>query len=133
MGSFDAETLSQQLAALGRDLQQEVINLGELEEAAVDAEGEFRRLESEYDDALDRALIEAEGTMELRKAQARIKCSAPRVLMQEASLDWGRAKGRVRTQNANLSALHKRIEIGRSLLSRERALLSLTTSGVDVL
>jgi hypothetical protein len=130
--SYDAETLAQQLAALGRDLQTEVQRLGELEEEAVDAEGEFRQLESDYDDALDEAVINAEGSMELRKAQARIKCSAARRVMQEASLDWGRAKGRVRTQNANLSAIHKRIEIGRSLLSRERALLSLSTSGVDV-
>jgi hypothetical protein len=123
--SFDAEVLAQQLAQLGRDLQDEVKYLGLLEETAVDCEGEFRRLEADYDDQLDRALIDAEGAMELRKAQARVKCSGARVLMQEASLDWGRAKGKVRTQNANLSAIHKRIDVGRSLLSREKALLSL--------
>lgn len=125
MSAYEAEILAQQLARLGRDLQDEVVRLGELEEEAVDHEAEFRKLETEYDDALDRALIDAEGTMELRKAAARIKCHPGRILMTEASLDWARAKGRVRTQNANLSAIGKRIEVGRSLLSREKALLSL--------
>jgi hypothetical protein len=69
--------------------------------------------------------------MELRKAQARIKCEAAEILAEEASLDWTRTKARVRTQNANLSAIGKRIEVGRSLLSREKSLLSLTNSGVD--
>jgi hypothetical protein len=131
MSAFDAETLANQLAALGRDLQSEVIILGGLEEYSVDCEGEYRRLETEYEDQLDRALLAAEGTMELRKAAARIKCSPAKIIMLDAGLDWSRAKGKIRTQNANLTALRSRIDIGRSLLSRERALLSLTSSGVD--
>ena len=129
MSSYEAEVLAKQLAALGRDLSDEVLRLGELEEESVDLEGEFRKLETIYEDSLDRALIEAEGTMELRKAAARIRCSDGKVSMQEASLDWARAKARVRTQNANLSAIGKRIEVGRSLLSREKSLLSLSGIG----
>jgi hypothetical protein len=129
--TFDAEILARQLGNLGRDLQGEVIHLGELEEEAVDAEGAYRRLEREHEIETARALLAADGSMELRKAQARLKCEAAEVLAEEASLDWARTKARVRTQNANLSAIGKRIEIGRSLLSREKALISLTNSGVD--
>lgn len=129
--TFDAEILARQLGQLGRDLQDEVIHLGELEEEAVDAEGVYRRLEREHEIETARALLAADGSMELRKAQARLKCEAAEVLAEEASLDWARTKARVRTQNANLSAIGKRIEIGRSLLSREKALISLTNSGVD--
>ena len=57
MSGYEAEVLAQQLAQLGRDLSAEVVILGELEEAAVDAEGEFRRLEAEHDDNLDRAFL----------------------------------------------------------------------------
>ena len=133
MSSFDAETLVRQLAALGRDLQDEVINLGEYEEEAVDAEGKFRRLDALYEDALARSVLKSnQGSAEMRKAEARLQCIEDREAMQDASLEMSRAKAKVRTQSANLSAIHKRCEIGRSLLSRERALLSLTNSGVDV-
>jgi len=127
--SYDAEVLAQQLAALGRDLQTEVRILGELEEAAVDAEGAYRLLESEFDDAVDEAFLAFDGSVEVRKAQARTTTKSYRLNAHEAYLEWGKAKGRVRTQNANLQALHKRVEIGRSLLSREKALLSLSGIG----
>jgi hypothetical protein len=129
VSSFDAEVLARQLAQLGRDLQDEVVRLGELEEAAVDREGDFRKREAAHSDAIDRALLNAEGTMSLREAQARLACAGERTLKLEASLEWSRAKGRVHTQQANLQAIHKRCEIGRSLLSREKALLSLSGIG----
>ena len=131
MGAFDAETLARQLAQLGRDLTEEVERLGELEEEAADAEGNFRRLESAYDDCVDRAFLDAQGTEAKRKAEAKLTCSAERTAKQEASIEWNKAKGRVFTQNANLNAIRTRIDIGRSLLSRERALLGLASSGVD--
>ncbi len=129
MTAYDAEMLSRQLAALGRDLSDEVARMGELEEESVDREGEFRRLESAYDDAYDRAFLDAEGAQEIRKATARLECIKERDLKLEANLAWNRAKGRVHTQSANLQAIHRRIEVGRSLLSREKALLSLSGIG----
>ena len=103
--------------------------MGELEEESVDREGDFRRLESAYDDAYDRAFLDAEGAQETRKATARLECTKERDLKLEANLEWNRAKGRVHTQQANLRAIHDRIEVGRSLLSREKALLSLSGIG----
>lgn len=127
--SYSAEVLAQQLAALGRDLDAEVIVLGEYEEASADAEGEFRRLKAAYDDCIDYAFLHAEGSVDLRKAEARLACTADRARMHEANTDWDKARGRVFTQQANLRALHDRIDIGRSLLSREKALLSLSGIG----
>lgn len=129
MSAYDAETLARQLAALGRDLSDEVARMGELEEEAVDREGDFRWQESAYDDAFDRAFLDADGAQETRKATARLACTKERSLKLEANLEWNKAKGRVHTQTANLRALHDRIEIGRSLLSREKALLSLSGIG----
>ena len=126
MGSFDAETLARQLAALGRDLQDEVIRLGELEEEAVEAEGKYRQLDEAYEDALAKGMLDSDrGSAEARKAEARLGVTSYRLEAHVAYLEWGRAKGRLRTQQASLTALHKRIEVGRSLLSREKALLSL--------
>lgn len=123
--SYSAEILAQQLAQLGRDLDAEVIVLGEYEEASADAEGEFRRLKALYEDCMDRTFLAGEGGVDLRKAEARLACTTERTQMHEANLEWDKARGRVFTQNANLRALHDRIDIGRSLLSREKSLLSL--------
>ena len=129
MSAFEAETLARQLAALGRDLDAEVIVLGEYEEASANAEGEFRRLKALYEDCMDKIFLQNEGGVDARKAEARLACSTERTLMQEANLEFDRAKGRVFTQNANLRALHDRIDIGRSLLARERALISIAGTG----
>jgi ribonucleoside-triphosphate reductase (thioredoxin) len=131
--SFDAETLAQQLGQLGRDLSQEVIHLGLLEEDAVDCEGEYHRLDEEHKDREAQEFLHAEGTVDTRRNIARIKAIPARLLAQDAWLEWKRASARLRTQQANLNALHKRIEIGRSLLSREKALIGLTNSGVEAL
>jgi len=129
VNAFDADTLARQLAQLGRDLQDEVKYLGELEEAAVDAEGKYRSKETSLEWAQDKAFLDFDGSVEVRKAQSRQTTLSYQMEAREAYLEWGRAKGRVRTQNANLQALHKRVEIGRSLLSREKALLSLSGIG----
>jgi hypothetical protein len=129
VSNFDAETLARQLAQLGRDLQDEVKYLGELEEAAVDAEGVYRSKETSLEWAQDKAFLDFDGSVEVRKAQSRQTTLSYQMESREAYLEWGKAKGRLRTQQANLSALHKRVEIGRSLLSREKALLSLSGIG----
>lgn len=130
MSSYDAEVLARQLASLGRDLQDEVERLGELEEDAVDAEGRYRHLDALYEDALAQAVLHStQGAADSRKADARLQCVEPRTTMMDANTEWNRAKAMVRTQQASLQALHKRIEIGRSLLSREKALISLAGTG----
>jgi hypothetical protein len=126
MSSFDAETLARQLAQLGRDLQDEVAALADFEEQAVNAEGKYRTYDALYEDALASCLLRSgQGNSEARKAEARLQCIDPRLVMQQAYTEWGHAKAAVRSQQANLTALHKRIEIGRSLLSREKALIGL--------
>jgi predicted nucleic acid-binding Zn-ribbon protein len=127
--SWDAETLAQQLAQLGRDLQEEITLLGELEEECVTAEGEYRRLQDLYEDEFHQAFINLPGSVESRKAAARLECVTAREASSEAYLQWNRLKGQVRVQNASLSALRSRIDIGRSLLSREKSLLSLAGTG----
>lgn len=129
MSGYEAETLARHLADLGRDLDAEVIVLGELEEAAADAEWAFRKLEAAYDDCTDAAFLDGKGSVDSRKAQARLACTAERALKQEANTEWSKARGRVFTQQASLKALHGRIEIGRSLLSREKTLISLAGVG----
>jgi len=129
VSAYDAETLAQQLGQLGRDLQDEVVVLGKLEEEAVAAEGRYRAKEYAYNDAMDRAFLDLPGSVEVRKAQARTTTGSYWHDSQDAYLEWSRAKGRVRTQNANLSAIRTRIDVGRSLLSREKALLSLSGVG----
>lgn len=129
MTYYDAETLARQLAQLGRDLDDEVKVLGVLEEAAADAEGFFRKLESAYDDCLDQAFLDANGNVDSRKAQARLACAVERAAKQEASTEWNKARGKVFTQNANLTAIRVRIDIGRSLLSREKSLMALAGTG----
>lgn len=128
--SYEAEALVRQLAQLGRDLSDEVERLGEMEEDGVDAEGRYRYLDALYEDAIARSLLDSEQrSAESRKAEARLNCIKEREAAQEANLEMSRAKARTRTQQANLSAIGKRIEVGRSLLARERSLLSLSGIG----
>lgn len=130
MSAFDAEVLVNQLAQLGRDLQSEVKQLGMLEEAAVEAEGEYRRLDAEHDDRIAQEFLDCDtGAVEHRKMVARLKAVPARLIAEDAWLEWGRAKARLRTQQANLQALHRRVEIGRSMLSREKTLISLAGTG----
>jgi hypothetical protein len=128
-GEYQAETLVRQLAQLGRDLQDGVSLLGEYEEEAVAAEGRYRAREYAYNEKMDREFLGAQGSVETRKAAARIATGSYWADSQEAYLEWGRAKAGVRVQNASLTAIRTRIDIGRSLLSREKALLSLSGMG----
>ena len=124
--------LANQLSQLGRDLQLEITLLGEMEEAAVEAEGQYRSLDAAHEDDLARAFLRARGTnAEARKAEARLDCIQSRLIADQANLDWNRKKAQLRTQHANISALHRRIEVGRSLLSREKALVGLELSGIS--
>lgn len=124
--SFDAQVLAQQLAQLGQDLTAEVSKLGRLEESCVDAEASYRQLQETYEDALAAAFLRAQGSnADARKAEARLKAADTRAAAEAAWKAWTVLKAQVRTQQASLQALHRRCEIGRSLLSREKTLLSL--------
>lgn len=129
MSSFDAEILAQQLAALGRDLDREVKHLGVLDETSVEAEGLYRRLDEEHQDRVAQEFLDGEGAVESRKMQARLKAVPARLTAEDAWLEWSRAKAKLRTQQASIQAIHRRIEIGRSMLSREKALMSLAGVG----
>ena len=126
MSAWDAETLVRQLSDLGLALDEAVGHLGVLDEAAVEAEGEYRRLSEEHEDRVAQEFIKGDGSVELRKMQARLKAIPARLLAEEAWLEWNRAKAKLRTQQASIQAVHRRIEIGRSMLSREKALMSLS-------
>lgn len=129
MGSWDAEVLTRQLAQLGRDLDDEVRHLGELDMRCVEAEGEFRRLDDEHGDRVAQEFLNAEGAVETRKMIARLKAVPARLDAGEAWLEWNKYRAQLRTQQASIQALHRRVEIGRSMLSREKALISLTGTG----
>jgi hypothetical protein len=125
VSSFEAEVLARQLAQLGRDLDAEVIILGDMEHAAVSAEWKYRTLLDAHKDDLAREFLHAEGSVDKRSNIARLECIASREIAEEAWRQWQDGRADVWTQKENLSALHERISIGRSLLSREKALLSL--------
>jgi hypothetical protein len=129
MSSFDAEVLASQLAQLGRDLQDEVKHLAMLEHAAVDSESTYRHTQVNLQKVLDEGYLSVKGNVEERKAQARLKAEAQQLDLEDAYREWGITKADVRIQQASLSALHRRCEIGRSLLSREKALISLAGVG----
>jgi hypothetical protein len=105
------DLVMRQLGDLGRELGAEIDTLATLEELAVDAEGDYRR-----DFAI--SYRNATGTLEDRK--------------QWATFDndvqwrtWGKAAAAVRRQRESLKALHARIDIGRTMASREKALAAL--------
>lgn len=124
--------LARQLSDLGRDLQDEIATLADMELAAVQAEADFRHYKEKHEDALASALLQSRlGNAESRKAEARLQCVESRALMEKANADWDRNKAVLRTQHASLQALHRRIELGRSLLSREKALVGLEMSGIQ--
>ena len=111
MNETDGETLLTQLGTLGRDLGKEISSLGRMEEIAVDAEGDFHT-------AYSKVFRNAQGSVEDRKQAA---------IAETDSLwrVWGKAAAAVRLQRESLKALHARIEIGRTMVSREKALVSL--------
>lgn len=124
--------LANQLSQLGRDLQDEIGVLGQMEDDTVTAEGAYRHYKELYEDAVAQVLLRSKASSaESRKAEARLACTENRQMMEQANLEWDRKRAALRTQHASLSALHRRVEIGRSLLSREKALVGLELSGIS--
>ena len=107
----EGEQIVRQLGQLGRDMTTEIDRLAEYESLAVDAEGEFRK-------AYAQAFAGADGTLEDRKQQAILATG-------KQWREWGLAAAVVRRQRESLKALHARIDIGRTMASREKALAAL--------
>jgi hypothetical protein len=122
---FETDTLLRQLADLGRELDTQVDYLGDLDMIATGLGCEYQRLREEYEDVFAEAFLRLTGGVEARKLEARLKCVPSRLTAQDAHLMWEKAKSRVRTQQEAIRALHKRIEIGRSLLSTEKTRMDL--------
>lgn len=125
MPGFEANILVENLGQLGRDLDSYVATLGELDERAVDLEGTYRHLDEEYNDRFAEEFLNLQGSVEQRKMQARLKAKPARLIAGDAWLEWNKARAKLRTHQASISALHRRIEIGRSMLSREKTLMEL--------
>ena len=130
--SIEASLLADQLGKLGRDLDSETHLLSVFEDQAVTLEGKYNRLKETHEDNLARVCLATEGSVDTKKNTARLACTGSREAMLDAQDEWNKARSLIRMQVANISALKARIEIGRSLLSHERALLSLSYSGVEV-
>jgi hypothetical protein len=123
---MDATTLLSQLAELGRQLDKEVDHMGELDALATGLGCEYQRLREEHEDACAECFLTlTDGGVEAKKMAARLKCIPSRIIAQDANLQWELAKSKLRTQQAAVRAITTRIEIGRSLLSHEKALMGL--------
>jgi len=123
---MDATTLLQQLAELGRQLDKEVDQMGELDVLATGLGCEYQKLREEHEDACAETFLQlTDGGVEAKKMAARLKCIPSRLIAQDANLQWELAKSHLRTQQAAVRAITTRIEIGRSLLSHEKALMGL--------
>lgn len=107
----DGEVVIRQLGQLGLDLLKEVDLYGDLEVEAVDTEGDYRAAFAKvYKDSL--------GNMEERKQAA--------IAATDAEWrTWGKALAAVKRQRESLRALHARVDIGRTMASRDKALVSL--------
>lgn len=111
MSATEGDRIIRQLGQLGRDLDTEIGRLAEYEAMAVEAEGEFRRAYAE-------AFKDATGTLEDRKQQAILATA-------KEWREWGLAAAVVRRQRESIKALHARVDIGRTMASREKALAAL--------
>lgn len=114
---MDAIVIARQLGELGVELDKAVRSLAELEDVAVDAEGDFKVANS-------KAFRGCTGSIEDRKQQAFEETA-------ELWRVWGKAAAAVRIQKEHVKALHARIDVGRTLASTVRAELSLVQSGVS--
>lgn len=113
----DIVTIVKQLGHLSRDLDDAVKKMGELEDVAVDAEGDYKV-------AFSRAFREAAGPVEDRK----------QIATAETDQLWriyGKAAAAVRLQKEHIKALHARIDVGRTLQSTARAEIALVNAGVN--
>lgn len=123
---MDGEILANQLSQLGRQLDDATDKLAELDIEATATAIECAHRKELYEDALAYAFSKAEGSVENRKTSARLNCIAPRLAYEESYGNAERAKSAVRNQQAMIRALNSRIDIGRSLLSREKTLAVIT-------
>jgi hypothetical protein len=121
----DGDVLARQLAQLGKQLDDATEELAKLDLIATSAGSEAQHYKELYEDALAWAFRDAEGAVETRKAVARLSCVPARAEAAAASAVWERAKSDVRNQQAMVRAINARIDIGRSLLSREKTLMGL--------
>lgn len=122
---FDTDVLLGQLAALGGELDAAVVELGTLDMLATGHGCLYNQLREEHEDNLANAFLDADGSVEVRKNIARVKCVPSRLIAQQQAKEWEEAKSRVRTQQEAIRALHRRVEIGRSLLSTEKTRMDL--------
>lgn len=106
--------IEQQLGALSTQLDEAVRTLGELEQTAVEAEGDYKV-------KFSRVFREAVGSVEDRKQIATAECDAE-------WRTWGKAAAAVRLQKELIKALHARIDVGRTLASTARVEATLTRS-----
>lgn len=119
---MDAENLANQLAQLGRQLDEATEKLAALDIHATAKGILAANAKEEYEDALAVAFRDAEGSVEARKMLARLECTVARKASQEAAAEAEKGKSAVRNQQAMVRAINSRIDIGRSLLSREKSL-----------
>lgn len=122
---FDADVLLRQLSELGLRLDAEVEKLGELDVLATGLGCRYQALREHYEDEVANAFLKSDGSVEQKKMLARLKTIDARLTAQDAALAWENAKADLRTQQAAVRALHTRIDVGRSLLSTEKARLEL--------
>lgn len=123
---MDGEILARQLGDLGRQLEDATVKLAELDVLATAKSILAANAKEEYEDHLASAFRACEGGVEARKAEARMRCIPARKEAQEAAGEAERAKSAVRNQQAAIRTLTVRIDIGRSLLSREKSLMAVT-------
>lgn len=119
---MDGDVLAKNLGDLGRQLDDATVELARLDVLATAAGIKAANEKEKYEDAYAEAFRDADGSIEARKVEARLESKLVRWGSQDASAAWERAKSDVRNQQAMVRALNARIDIGRSLLSREKSL-----------
>lgn len=112
---MDQVTIVRQLGQLAVDLDKAVARMAELEDVAVDAEGDFKV-------AFARVFRSGKGSVEDRKQRAFEECD-------QLWRTWGKAAAAVRLQKEHIRALHARIDVGRTLQATARAEIALSGSG----
>lgn len=108
--------IAEQLGQLGVDLDKAVKHMGELEDIAVDSEGDFKAKYS-------KVFRESAGSIKDREQIAFTECETEWRI-------WGKAAAAVRLQKEHIRALHARIDVGRTLASNVRAEVGLARTGI---
>lgn len=121
---MDGDVLAKQLGELGRQLDDATVELARLDILATAAAVDATNAKETYEDCLADAFLAATGSVDVRKASARLSCKSRRIDAHNATTTWEYAKADVRNQQAMVRAINSRIDIGRSLLSREKSLVN---------